>query len=213
MRTDTRPAKHTGAADDAAIPPGWSYNPSAWRERRWLVGLAAIGFLAALYTALSQLGIAPPMVDPIFGVASSYAVTHSFISKLLPVPDGVLGVVGYACDLIFGSLGGDDRWRAKPWATLIFALVITGLGLVSLALTILQGTVIGHWCSVCLVSATVSLLVFGLGIGEALPSLQYLSRLRLEQGWRAAWHALLGAAADRKPAEGRHSAHDTLMAS
>lgn len=171
-------------------PPGWSYNPSAWHERRWLIGLAIIGFCAAVYTALEQLGVVSAMWDPFFGSASSYAVTHSFISKLLPIPDGLLGVLGYACDLIFGSLGGDDRWRSKAWATLIFAAVISGLGVVSLALTILQGTVIGHWCTVCLVSATVSTLIFGLGIGEALPTLQYLARIRVAEGWAAAWQAL-----------------------
>ncbi len=182
---------HAGAQKDAAgeIPPGWSYNPSAWHERRWLLCLAAIGLLAALYTGLSQLGVVN-LWDPIFGGASSFAVTHSFISRLLPVPDGLLGVVGYACDLIFGSIGGDDRWRAKPWATLLFALTILGLGVVSLALTILQGTVIGHWCSVCLVSAAVSTLIFGLGVGEALATLQYLARVRYAQGWAQAWRAL-----------------------
>lgn len=180
-----------------ATPPGWTYNPSAWRERRWLIGLAAIGFCAALYTALEQLGVVSAMWDPFFGSASSYAVTHSFISRLLPVPDGLLGVVGYVCDLVFGSLGGDDRWRSKAWATLIFAVVITGLGVVSLALTILQGTVIDHWCTVCLVSAGVSTLIFGLGIGEALASLQYLARIRVAEGWAAAWHALWSAPPER----------------
>ena len=99
-------------------------------------------------------------------------------------------MVGYACDLIFGSIGGDDRWRAKPWATLLFALTILGLGVVSLALTILQGTVIGHWCTVCLVSAAVSTLIFGLGVGEALATLQYLARVRYALGWAQAWRAL-----------------------
>lgn len=193
------------AADDA--PPGWSYNPSAWHERRWLLCLAAIGLLAAIFTGLSQLGVVT-LWDPIFGAASSYAVTHSFISRLLPVPDGLLGVVGYICDLIFGAIGGDDRWRAKPWATLIFALVITGLGVVSLALTILQGAVIGHWCTVCLVSAAVSTLIFGLGIGEALAALQYLARVRYAGGWAQTWRALwnVAPAPQRPPQRLTHGA-------
>lgn len=178
-------------------PPGWTHNPSSWRERLPLIGLAAVGLLAALYTALSQLGVFPTMWDPFFGVASSYAVTHSFISRLLPLPDGLLGVFGYVCDLIFGSLGGEDRWRAKPWAALAFGVVITGLGAVSLTLTILQGTVIDHWCTVCLVSATVSIVIFALGIRESLASLRYLARVRREQGWRPTWLALWGAPTTR----------------
>lgn len=186
------------------IPAGWSYNPSAWRERRWLLGLAAVGLLASLYTGLSQVGVFPTMWDPFFGSASSYDVTHSFLSKLLPVPDGLLGVVGYVCDLVFGALGGNDRWRSKPWATLIFAAVITALGLVSLALTILQGAVIDHWCTVCLVSAAVSTLIFGLGIGEALACLQYLARELVTLGWTQAWRALWNMAP--APQAERHSA-------
>ena len=174
-------------------PPGWSYNPSAWRERGLLLALAAIGLLAALYTALSQLGIVGAMVDPFFGSASSYAVTHSAIARLLPVPDSVLGVVCYCCDLVFGALGGVGRWRTRPWIVLVFALVILALGIVSLALTILQGTVIGSWCTVCLISAAVSTLILGLGIGEALASLQYLALVRTRAGGAAAWRALWGA--------------------
>jgi len=181
------------ARENRDTPPGWSYNPSAWRERWLLLALAAIGLLAALYTALSQLGIVGAMVDPFFGSASSYAVTHSAIARLLPVPDGVLGVVGYCCDLIFGAIGGERRWRTRPWVVLLFALVILALGVVSLALTILQGAVIGSWCTVCLVSAAVSTLILGLGIGEALASLQYLALVRMKAGGAAAWRALWGA--------------------
>jgi uncharacterized membrane protein len=174
------------------IPPGWSYNPSAWRERWPLICLAAIGLLAALYTALSQLGVLPTMADPFFGSASSYIVTHSAISRLLPVPDGLFGVAGYLGDLVFGSLGGEDRWRSRPWVVLMFAIVIVLLGIVSLVLTILQGTVIGHWCTVCLISAAVSTIILGLGIGEALATLQYLALVRLERGASNAWRALIG---------------------
>ena len=180
------------------IPPGWSYNPSAWRERWPLLILAAIGFLAALYTALSQLGVFPTMWDPFFGSASSYAVTHSALSRLLPIPDGVFGVIGYVFDLVFGALGGENRWRARPWAVLIFAIVIVVLGIVSLVLTITQGAVIGQWCTVCLISAAVSTLILGMGIGEALASLQYLARVFMELGFPAAWRALWGTGRARR---------------
>lgn len=190
-------------ANGRQIPPGWSYNPSAWRERWPLLVLAAVGFLAALYTALSQLGVFPTMWDPFFGSASSYAVTHSALSRLLPIPDGVFGVFGYLLDLIFGSLGGEDRWRSRPWVVLIFAIVVVVLGIISLVLTITQGAVIGQWCTVCLISAAVSTLILGMGIGEALATLQYLSRVFMELGVPAAWRALwgIGRARRRDPEE------------
>jgi uncharacterized membrane protein len=193
-------AKRAGGKD---LPPGWSYNPSAWKERWPLICLAAVGFVAAVYTGFSQLGIFPSMWDPFFGSASSYAVTHSALSRLLPFPDGVLGILGYIGDLVFGSIGGDDRWRRMPWVVLLFGITITVLGFVSLLLTIMQGAVVHSWCTVCLVSATVSTLIFGLGIGEALAALQYLSRLRLERGWGAAWRALWGRLERHKPAAER----------
>lgn len=174
-------------------PPGWSYNPSSWRERRPLLGLAALGLCAAVYTALYQLGVVPHLWDPFFGDHSSYLVTHSKISTLLPFPDGVLGVLGYLCDLIFGSLGGADRWRSRPWTVLAFASTITALGMVSLLLTITMGVMVHAWCTVCLVSASVSTLIFGLGVGEALPALQYLKHVcergghRFDIVWRALW--------------------------
>ncbi len=180
-------------------PPGWSYNPSSWSERRPLLFLAAVGLAAAIYTACAQLGIVAWMWDPFFGSESSYLVTHSAISRLSPVPDGLLGVVGYLCDLIFGSLGPANRWRTLPGVVLLFGITITGLGIVSVLLTIVQGAVVGHWCTVCLISAAMSVLVFGLGIGEALASLQFLARERV-RGY-ALWPALWGRRRSQRRAE------------
>lgn len=39
-----------------AVPPGWSYNPSAWSQRAPSIGLAFVSFLAARYMAAYQLG-------------------------------------------------------------------------------------------------------------------------------------------------------------
>ncbi|MEO7000972.1 MAG: vitamin K epoxide reductase family protein [Ktedonobacterales bacterium] len=183
---------------DDVTPPGWTYNPSAWKERRWLIALAVVGLAAAIYTALEQFGVVT-LWDPFFGAQSSYLVTHSQISRILPFPDGPLGVVGYCADLVFGALGGQDRWRRAPWLPLIFGLTILGLGIVSLLLTITQGVLIIHWCTVCLVSATVSMLIFGLGIGEALASLQLLARVRLEtHSFAVMWRTLWGLTPDQR---------------
>lgn len=178
---------------DSSTPPGWSYNPCAWSERLPLVGLAALGFAAAFYTGFYQLGVIPQMWDPFFGSHSSYLVTHSMVSRILPFPDGLLGVPGYLCDMVFGSLGGPDRWRRMPWAVLAFCGTITALAVVSVLLTITMGALVKHWCTVCLVSASVSVLIFGLGVGEALPVLQHLKRVSARTGsLKAVWYALWG---------------------
>ncbi len=188
QRTEPAPAAPK-PPPQANFPPGWTYNPSAWSDRRWLVGLAVIGLLAALYTALEQFGVVT-LWDPFFGSQSSYMVTHSAIERLLPIPDGALGALGYVADLVFGASGGVARWRRRPWLTLLFGLTILALGVVSLALTIIQGTVVQHWCTVCLISAAASTLIFGLGIGESLASLQLLARVHA-QG-RSVWQAICG---------------------
>lgn len=177
---------------DPVTPPGWSYNPCAWSERLPLVCLAALGFCTAFYIGFYQLGIIPHIWDPFFGEQSSYFVTHSQVSRILPLPDGLLGIPGYFCDMLFGSLGGPDRWRTKPWAVLAFAAAITGLGLVSTLLTITMGVLVHAWCTVCLVSASVSWVIFGMGLGEALAPLQHLKReyvrtRSVRQVWRALW--------------------------
>ncbi len=182
--------QHGRSGRDASVPPGWSSNPSAWRERLPLLGLAAVGFCAALYIGLTQIGALPTIWDPFFGSASAHAVTHSAFSRALPVPDGFLGVAGYLGDLFFGGLGGADRWHRAPWIVLAFGVVITCLALVGIGLTLLQATVIGHWCTVCLVSATVSVLIFILGFREPLASAEGLAKVSHERGWGAAWHAL-----------------------
>lgn len=195
----------------ADIPPGWSYTPSSWSERRPLIALAALGFCAAFYTGFYQLGVIPHMWDPFFGSHSTYLVTHSKVSKILPFPDGLLGIPGYFCDMLFGSLGGRDRWRTMPWAVLAFSATITGLGVVSTLLVITMGVLVHSWCTVCLVSASVSILIFGLGIGEALPSLQYLQREYLAtHSLRHTWRVLWGLSREEpaRTGQGRHDQHE-----
>lgn len=46
------------------IPPGWSYNPSAWSQRAPIIGLAFVSFLAARYMAAYQLGYIDSVWDP-----------------------------------------------------------------------------------------------------------------------------------------------------
>jgi uncharacterized membrane protein len=199
--------QQTGIPGGEATPPGWSYNPSARSERLPLVGLAALGFAAAFYTGFYQLGIIPHMWDPFFGEHSTYLVTHSKVSRILPFPDGLLGIPGYACDMLFGALGGAARWRTMPWIVLAFAGTISGLAVVSVLLTVTMGVLVHSWCTVCLCSASISVLIFGLGIGEVLPALQHLRR-EYDRGHSLAhiWRALWGRGAATRPRGGAERA-------
>lgn len=163
-----------GESGGAEIPPGWDYNPSSWEERLPLLALALLGVAISFYLTLFQVGAIAQMWDPLFGSASSAAVTHSPISRLLPIPDASLGVLAYLAEVLLGALGGPARWRTLPAAVLLYGLVALGLGVVSSLLLITQGALVHAWCLLCLCSAAISLAILGAGVGETLAALQHL---------------------------------------
>jgi len=169
-------------------PPGWSYNPSSWSERLPLIGLAIVGFGIAGYLALVQLGGIARAWEPLFGRGSEI-ILHSGVSRLLPVPDAALGAAGYLLDAVSGAVGGRERWRTMPWIVVLFGIAVGPLGAVSLLLVILQPVLFHAWCTLCLSSALVSVLMIGPAMDELLASLQVLVREHRagRSVWRAFW--------------------------
>lgn len=175
-------------ADPYVVPPGWDYNPSGWGQRLPVVGLAVLGFGIATYLALSQWGVLGDVWEPFFGEGSRVVLSSS-ISRLLPIPDAALGALGYLVDAVTGVVGGRARWRTMPWLVVVFGLAVGPLGAVSVLLVILQPVVLDAWCTLCLVSAAVSLLMIGPALDEVLAALQTLRRAREDRRslWRAFW--------------------------
>lgn len=175
--------------DDASErPPGWDYNPSAWKERLPIIAVALGGFGIALYLALYQWRILPDVWEPFFGEGSR-VVLNSPISRILPIPDAALGAFGYVLDAMTGAIGGGRRWRTMPWIVILFGLAVGPLGAVSLLLVIVQPVLLDNWCSLCLVSAWLAVVMIGPAMDEVLASLQYLKR-RYEKGgslWSVFW--------------------------
>ena len=174
-------------ADDLA-PPGWDSNPSAWSERIPIIVLATGGFLIAMHLALFQLGITGSVWEPFFGNDSRKILT-SGVSHVLPIPDGLLGAISYLLDVVTGAIGGEERWRTRPWIVVIFGLAVGPLGAVSILLVILQPVMFNAWCTLCLVSAFISLVMIAPALDEMLASLQYLRWVRDQDGsiWSAFW--------------------------
>jgi hypothetical protein len=170
------------------MPPGWSYNPSSWPERLPIVGLALVGFVIAGYLALYQLRFFSDVWEPLFGDGSRI-ILNSSVSRILPIPDAALGAFGYLLDAITGIIGGRARWRKLPWIVVLFGVAVGPLGLVSVLLVILQPVLFDAWCTLCLVSALISVLMIGPAADEVLASLQYLKRERVRGRslWRAFW--------------------------
>lgn len=181
-------------------PPGWSYNPSAWQERIPLIALALAGFCIATYLSLYQYGVFDSIWEPFFG-AGSRIILNSSLSNVLPVPDAVLGAAAYLADAVTGAIGGKQRWKSMPWMVILFGLAVGPLGAVSILLVILQPVFFGVWCTLCLISAVISVTMIGPAMDETLASLQYLKRVRAQGKslWKAFWGSEQESPADETP--------------
>ena len=170
------------------IPEGWDYNPSSWPQRFPIVGLAVIGFAVAVYLSLFQMKIIADVWEPFFGKGSRTILTSS-ISYVLPVPDAVLGAAGYLLDAVTGIIGGRSRWRTMPWIVIIFGVAVGPLGAVSILLVIFQPVLFNSWCTLCLASALISVLMIGPAMDEVLASLQFIKSAKRRGGsaWTAFW--------------------------
>ena len=170
------------------IPPGWDYNPSTWGQRIPIVVIAMVGFIIAMYLGFYQLRIIDTVWEPFFGDGSK-KILNSKVSHFLPIPDAILGAFGYLLDAVTGIVGGVKRWRTMPWIVIIFGVAIGPLGLVSLLLVVLQPVMLSAWCTLCLISALISIVMIGPAIDEMLASLQFMQRAKRAGhcGWRAFW--------------------------
>ena len=170
------------------IPPGWDYNPAKWSQRLPIVGLALVGFGIATYLSLYQLDVFSSVWEPFFGDGSR-EILNSRISHILPIPDAALGAFGYLLDAVTGAIGGTKRWRTMPWIVVLFGLAVGPLGVVSILLVVSQPVLLGAWCTLCLASAIVSVVMIGPAMDEMLASLQHLRRAK-DSGrsvWRTFW--------------------------
>ena len=88
-----------------------------------------------------------------------------------------------------GVIGGKKRWRTMPWMVVLFGIAVGPLGLVSVLLVILQPTLFDTWCTLCLTTAVISIVMIGPSMDEVLASLQYLKRekARGRPFWRTFW--------------------------
>lgn len=167
------PTRRTDRADE--IPPGWNYNPASWRERIPIIILAAIGFVLAAYLALYQYRVVPSVWEPFFGRGSEI-ILNSPTSKVLPISDAALGAFGYILDAATGAIGGRRRWRTMPWIVILLGIFIGPLGAISVLLVILQPVLYDSWCTICLATAVISVVMIGPAMDEVLASLQHLKR-------------------------------------
>lgn len=187
-----------------AFPPGFKRNPSAWDQRAAVAILAAVGFAISCYLAFYQWGILSSVWDPVFGSGTATVLESSASKRMhrwFGIPDAALGAIAYLGDAILGMAGSTRRWQYRPWMVMLFGLDVIPLGIVSAILVFLQGTTVGAWCFLCLVTAVISLVLVVLAYDEVWACLKYLRRVwRATHDRRVMWNVFWGRyeeAADR----------------
>jgi uncharacterized membrane protein len=151
----TSPSPAVGTPEKRSRP---ELGASRWSRRVPVILLSLAGLTVAVILTLFQTDVLDSVWEPFFGDGSRQVLTSS-LSKALPVPDASLGAVAYAVEAILESIGGPRRARDTPWVVLAAGLVAAGLGLAALGLIAVQALVVGSFCTLCLTSAAISLLV------------------------------------------------------
>lgn len=191
-----------------AIPRPWDYNPSAWDQRIPICILAMIAFFMATYMGLYQWRLIDQAWDPIFGDQTQKVLDSDVSEKMrywFLVPDAIFGAVAYLGDAIFGLAGSTRRWQYRPWMVIVFGFDVIPLGIVSVVLVVLQGTVVGSWCTLCLLTALISLVLIYMAYDEVWSCLLYLWKVWQETRdksilWKTFW-GMRTPEADRVAAE------------
>jgi uncharacterized membrane protein len=170
------------------VPRGWSYNPSSWPQRGPIIALALVGFFLSRQMTSFQLHYITSFTDPFFGVGTVRVLT-SGVSHAFPIPDAGLGAVAYMIEFLMGFMGDKARWRTMPWMVTFFGILVVPLGVVSIALIILQPLAVGAWCTPCLMAAAAMLVMISLTLDEVVAMLQFLVQARQEGQplWKVFW--------------------------
>lgn len=192
-----------------AAPP-FDYNPSAWSQRIPICVLAMVAFVISAYMGLYQWRLVDSVWDPMFGDQTQKVldsdVSHR-MARWFGTPDAVLGAIAYLGDAVFGLAGSTRRWQYRPWLVVLFGLDVIPLGGVSAILVIVQATVLGQWCFLCLVTAAISLILVYWAYDEVWASLSYLRRVwRRTHNTSIVWTVFWGGhhpEAEAAAAEGR----------
>lgn len=170
------------------VPLGWSYNPSSWPQRAPIIALAFVGFILSRQMAAYQLGYTDSTWEPFFSPGTA-AVLTSDVSRAFPISDAGFGGVAYMVEALMGFMGGKARWRTMPWMVTFFGILVVPLGIVSVALIILQPVAVGAWSTPALLAALAMLVMIALTLDEVVAMGQFLVQARREGQslWRVFW--------------------------
>jgi uncharacterized membrane protein len=190
-RVDRKNSPRIGSRLDrseSSIPIGWSDNPSRWTARLLTATVSFIGFGVAFYLSLYEIGFIRNVWEPFFG-NGVYVVLDSPLTRKLPIPDAVLGALGYLLETVLILAGNSNRWHDQPWLVTSYGLVAICLGMVSLLLLVYQTVLLRVWCTLCIISAIISTGLMVPALNELFACCQFLKRSAVQgnSAWRAFW--------------------------
>jgi uncharacterized membrane protein len=168
------------AVDLGVKAPPFDRNPSSWRQRIPIAVLAGVGTVISAYLALFQWGLVDSAWDPLFGKGTERVLTSNVahrIDAIIRMPDAALGAWAYLSEVVFTLVGSTRRWQYRPWMVVLFGFDVIPLGLVSAALVLAQGAIVGAWCFLCLITAAISLTLVFFAYDEVWACLKYLHRV------------------------------------
>ena len=130
-----------------------------------LIVLAVAGCAVSVYLATFELRRIDTVWEPLFGEGSR-RVLSSWIARLLPVPDAVVGAAAYGVDAVLAALLAVGVWRSDVIA-IALAVVATSGGVVGTLLALSQITLLGSFCTLCLLSSGISIALALGALAEA----------------------------------------------
>lgn len=151
-------------------------SPSSWGQRALVALLAAVAFFIALYMGLYQWRLIPDAWDPVFFTTKNVLdsdLSHQ-ITYWIGIPDAIFGALAYLSDVVYAMAGSKRRWHDRPWLVILFGLDVIPLGGASAILVVAQGTIVGSWCFLCLITAAISISLIFLVYSEVAASCEYL---------------------------------------
>ena len=140
-------------------------------KRRMAIAVTALaGLFVSLYLLLYSLGVYGALVC---GTDGCETVQTSSYARLMGVPVAGWGVVWYGLVILVGLVGVQARFADEKWPDR-WLLVLAALGLAfSVYLTGVELFVLHAICQWCVVSAVLTVVIFGL----ALPAVRSGGRL------------------------------------
>ncbi len=76
-----------------------------------------------------------------------------------------------------------------PWMVLMFGVLVVPLGITSIALVVMQPVLVGTWCTLCLLTALLMLVMIPLALDEIWAMVQFMMQARRDGKpmWRTFW--------------------------